>query len=121
MIGSIERELRAKGVARNTYVVFSSDNGFHMGEYRLAPGKQTAFDTDINVPLIVSGPHVPAGRTVTWLAPNIDLAPTFEQLAGLKIRKTIDGHSLAALWHGKLEGLAASHPDRASRPRRSSG
>jgi arylsulfatase A-like enzyme len=60
-----------------------------------------AFDTDINVPLIVSGPHVPAGRTVTWLASNIDLAPTFETLAGLKIRKTIDGHSLAALWHGQ--------------------
>jgi len=101
MIGQIERELRAKGVAKNTYIVFSSDNGFHMGEYRLEPGKQTAFDTDINVPLIVSGPHVPAGRTVTQLASNIDLAPTFEALAGLKIRKTIDGHSLAALWHGK--------------------
>jgi len=101
MIGSIERELRAKGVAKNTYLVFSSDNGFHMGEYRLDPGKQTAYDTDINVPLIVIGPHVPAGRTVTQLASNIDLAPTFETLAGLKIRKSIDGHSLAALWHGE--------------------
>jgi N-acetylglucosamine-6-sulfatase len=101
MIGQIEHELRAKGVAKNTYIVFSSDNGFHMGEYRLEPGKQTAFDTDIRVPLIVSGPHVPAGRTVSQLASNIDLAPTFEALAGLKIRKTIDGHSLAALWHGE--------------------
>jgi arylsulfatase A-like enzyme len=101
MVGSIERELRAKGVAKNTYIVFSSDNGFHMGEYRLAPGKETAWDTDINVPLIVTGPHVPAGRTVAQLASNIDLAPTFEALAGVKIRKTIDGHSLAALWHGK--------------------
>jgi N-acetylglucosamine-6-sulfatase len=101
MIGHIERELRVKGVAKNTYIVFSSDNGYHMGEYRLEPGKQTAFDTDIRVPLIVSGPHVPAGRTVTQLASNIDLAPTFETLAGLKVRKTIDGHSLAALWHGQ--------------------
>ncbi len=101
MIGQIEHELRVKGVARNTYIVFSSDNGLHMGEYRLEPGKQTAFDTDIRVPLIVSGPHVPAGRTVTQLASNIDLAPTFEALAGLEIRKTIDGHSLAALWHGQ--------------------
>jgi N-acetylglucosamine-6-sulfatase len=101
MIGQIERELRAKREAKNTYIVFSSDNGYHMGEYRLEPGKQTAFDTDIRVPLIVSGPDVPAGRTVTQLASNIDLAPTFESLAGLKIRKTIDGHSLAALWHGQ--------------------
>jgi N-acetylglucosamine-6-sulfatase len=101
MIGEIEDELRAEGVAKNTYLVFSSDNGYHMGEYRLEPGKQTAFDTDIRVPLIVSGPGVPAGRTVTQLASNIDLAPTFEALAGLKIRRTIDGHSLAALWHGQ--------------------
>jgi N-acetylglucosamine-6-sulfatase len=101
MIGQIEHELRARGVAKNTYLVFSSDNGLHMGEYRLEPGKQTAFDTDIRVPLIVSGPHVPAGRTVSQLASNIDLAPTFEALAGIKIRKTIDGHSLAALWHGQ--------------------
>ena len=84
----------AKGVAENTYIVFSSDNGYHMGEYRLLPGKQTAFDTDIHVPLIVSGPGVPAGRTVSQLASNIDLAPTFETLAGLKVRNSIDGHSL---------------------------
>jgi len=101
MIGQIESELKATGEAKNTYIVFSSDNGYHMGEYRLEPGKQTAFDTDIRVPLIVSGPGVPAGRTLTQLASNIDLAPTFETLAGVKIRKTIDGHSLAALWHGR--------------------
>ena len=46
----------------NTYLVFSSDNGLHMGEYRLMPGKMTAFDTDIQVPLIVDGPGVPAGE-----------------------------------------------------------
>jgi N-acetylglucosamine-6-sulfatase len=56
MIGHLEHELQATGLARNTYFVFSSDNGYHMGEYRLDPGKQTAFDTDIHVPLIVSGP-----------------------------------------------------------------
>src|SRR5207253_11219533 len=61
MIGELENELRAKGLNRNTYFVFSSDNGFHLGEYRLSSGKQTAFDTDIRVPLIVSGPGVPAG------------------------------------------------------------
>ena len=59
MIGHLEDQLRASGAARNTYFVFSSDNGYHMGEYQLMPGKQTAFDTDIHVPLIVSGPGVP--------------------------------------------------------------
>ena len=101
MIGHLENELKAKGLARNTYFIFSSDNGYHMGEYRLLPGKQTAYDTDIHVPLIVSGPGVPAGRTVSQLTSNIDLCPTFETLAGVPVPATVDGHSLAALWHGQ--------------------
>ena len=62
MIGKIEDTLRAHGLASNTYIFFSSDNGYHMGEYRLNPGKMTAFDTDIRVPLVVAGPGVPAGK-----------------------------------------------------------
>ena len=54
MIGELRDELWAKGLDRNTYFVFSSDNGFHLGEHRLSSGKQTAFETDIRVPLIVA-------------------------------------------------------------------
>jgi len=101
MIGHLEAQLQAKGVASKTYFIFSSDNGYHMGEYRLNPGKQTAFETDIGVPLIVTGPGVPAGKTVSQLTSNIDLCPTFETLAGLPVPATVDGHSLAGLWHGQ--------------------
>jgi arylsulfatase A-like enzyme len=65
------------------------------------PGKQTAFDTDIHVPLVVSGPGVPRGTVASQLASNIDLAPTFDRLAGLPVPARIDGHSLAQLWHGQ--------------------
>jgi N-acetylglucosamine-6-sulfatase len=101
LIGHLEARLHADGVARNTYFIFSSDNGYHMGEYRLMPGKQTAFDTDIHVPLIVTGPGVPAGHVISELASNIDLNPTFEKLAGLRVPADVDGHSLAGLWHGR--------------------
>jgi arylsulfatase A-like enzyme len=101
MIGHLESELRAKGLAQDTYIIFSSDNGYHMGEYRLDPGKQTAFDTDVHVPLIVAGPGIPAGRVASQLTSNVDLAPTFETLAGLKVPADVDGHSLAGLWHGQ--------------------
>jgi N-acetylglucosamine-6-sulfatase len=101
MIAHLESVLRATGQARNTYFVFSSDNGYHMGEYQLLPGKQTAFDTDIHVPLVVTGPGVPAGTTSSQLASNIDLAPTFESLAGVAVPGRVDGHSLAPLWHGR--------------------
>ncbi|MDQ6607224.1 MAG: sulfatase, partial [Actinomycetota bacterium] len=77
MIGNIEQELVADGVANNTYIVFSSDNGLHLGDYRLMTGKLTAFDIDIHVPLVVVGPGVPAGTSTDAMTENIDLAKTF--------------------------------------------
>ena len=100
LIGTLRAALTKAGVAGNTYVVFSSDNGYHMGEYRLNPGKMTAFDTDIRVPLVVAGPGIAAGRSSTSAVANIDLAPTFQQLGGAPTASTVDGHSLLPLLHG---------------------
>jgi N-acetylglucosamine-6-sulfatase len=99
MIGEIEQALQATGQARNTYVVFSSDNGLHTGEYRLMPGKLTAFDTDIRVPLIVVGPGVRPGTSTSAIAQNIDLAKTFASIA--RGRMFGDGHSLLRVWQGQ--------------------
>ena len=101
MIGELEAELAEKGLARNTYLVFSSDNGLHMGEHRLMTGKLTAFDSDIRVPLIVVGPGVPAGLNVRAMTENVDLCPTFDQLGGAQPPASVDGHSLVALLHGQ--------------------
>jgi N-acetylglucosamine-6-sulfatase len=98
MIGQIETALAANGVTDNTYLVFSSDNGLHTGEYRLMPGKMTAFDTDIRVPLIVSGPGIPAGTTTDAMSENIDLAKTFAQIGATNMSG--DGHSLVPLFGG---------------------
>jgi arylsulfatase A-like enzyme len=101
MIGGIERKLAARHELTNTYFLFSSDNGFHLGDYRMRRGKQTAFDPDIRVPLVVSGPGVPAGRTTAVMASNIDLAPTFLQIAGARPTDVPDGVSLLDLWRGQ--------------------
>ncbi|WP_304047951.1 sulfatase [Jatrophihabitans endophyticus] len=100
MVAHLEQRLRADHELHNTYFVFSSDNGFHTGQYRMLPGKQTAFDTDIRVPLIVTGPGVPAGRTVSAMTSSIDLTPTFEDIAGSKPTGDVDGVSLLSLMHG---------------------
>jgi arylsulfatase A-like enzyme len=101
MIGELQAAVAAIGQQGNTYFVFSSDNGYHMGEYNLMPGKMTAFDTDIHVPLIVTGPGVPAGATVEDVAENVDLCPTFTELGGMTPAASIDGRSLAPLLHGE--------------------
>jgi N-acetylglucosamine-6-sulfatase len=98
MIAKLEAVLVARGLSQNTYVVFSSDNGLHTGEYRLMPGKLTAFDTDIHVPLVVTGPNVPADRTTDAIAQNIDLAKTFTAIGGTTLPS--DGHSLTSVLHG---------------------
>jgi arylsulfatase A-like enzyme len=101
LIGRIEATLRARGLAQNTYIVFSSDNGYHMGEHQLTPGKMTAFDSDIRVPLIVAGPGVKRARTVSRIVENTDLYPTLVQLGGGTPSPAVDGRSLVPLLHGQ--------------------
>jgi arylsulfatase A-like enzyme len=102
LVGQIRRTLRERGLDRNTYVVFSSDNGYHMGQRRLLAGKMTAYDSDIRVPLIVVGPGVPPGSTTAALAENVDLAPTFMRVAHARPPSFVDGHGLLSLMHGEL-------------------
>ncbi|MEV8509804.1 sulfatase [Actinoplanes sp. NPDC051475] len=100
MIGNLRQTLESAGVADRTVVVFSSDNGFHLGEHRLAAGKQTAFDHDVHVPLVVAGPGVRKGVAVGATVQNIDLRPTFEELGGVLPGPAVDGRSLVPLLRG---------------------
>jgi arylsulfatase A-like enzyme len=104
MVGHLQTALQQTGQLQNTVFVFSSDNGFHIGQYRLMPGKLTAFDTDLNVPLVIAGPGIPAGSTNVDLVQNVDLAMTFDQLAGARMPGapvSVDGHSIVSLLHGQ--------------------
>jgi arylsulfatase A-like enzyme len=97
MIGRLVDALRESGELENTYLVFTSDNGFHLGQHRLTSGKWTAYEEDIRVPLIVRGPGVPEGRTLAHLVLNNDLAPTFADLGGAQTPPFVDGRSLKPL------------------------
>jgi arylsulfatase A-like enzyme len=99
-IESIYNTLSETHQLDNTYIVFASDNGFHLGEHRMLRGKQTAYETDIHLPLIVRGPGVARGAKAFQLVGNIDLAPTFADLAGAKTPDFVDGRSLAAILKG---------------------
>jgi arylsulfatase A-like enzyme len=99
LIGHVFESLQRTGALDNTYFVFSSDNGYHVGQHRLQPGKQTAYDSDIRVPLIVGGPGIARG-SVDAMTMNIDLAPTFASLAGVPTPAFVDGRSLVPLLKG---------------------
>ncbi len=89
--------LARHGELDRTYVFFTSDNGFHLGQHRLRRGKNQVYEEDIRVPLIVRGPGVPAGVSLPHLVLNIDLAPTFAEMARTAPGHMVDGRSLAPL------------------------
>ncbi len=96
-IGQLVRTLRQTGELDNTYVVFTSDNGQHLGHHGLQTGKQTGYDEDIHMPLLVRGPGVPEGETADAIVANTDLGPTFADLAGAEVPDFVDGRSFADL------------------------
>jgi N-acetylglucosamine-6-sulfatase len=96
MVGRLVAALRNTGELSNTYLVFTSDNGIHLGEHRLQ-GKVTAYDEAVHVPLLVRGPSVPQEATRSQMVLNNDLAPTFADLTSAKVPAFVDGRSLKPL------------------------
>lgn len=97
MIESLVNTLGSVGQLDNTYIFFTSDNGFHLGNHRQVTGKIAPYEEELRVTLIVRGPGVPVGKTLEHLTGNIDLAPTWAELAGIKPPDFVDGRSLVPL------------------------
>jgi arylsulfatase A-like enzyme len=95
MVASLVEELEAAGELDNTYIFFTSDNGFEQGEHRIKEGKNQPYEESARVPLFVRGPGVSAGTQTEKLVLNTDFAPTFAALAGVEF--PADGRSLTPL------------------------
>ncbi len=96
MVGSLVEELEAAGELDNTYIFFTSDNGWQQGEHRIRSGKNRAYEESARVPLFVRGPGVDTGAKTDKLTLNTDFAPTFADLAGAE-GFPADGRSLVPL------------------------
>jgi N-acetylglucosamine-6-sulfatase len=94
IVEGVITHLHDAGILDNTYVIFSTDNGFHISQHRLPPGKTCGYEEDINIPLIIRGPGVPKGSTTDIVTAHTDLAPTFLKLAGALPRPDFDGTAI---------------------------
>lgn len=96
MVQSIDRLIKRvrRAAGDDAYVVLTSDNGFHLGQHQLNGGKGAPYDSDTRVPLVVVGPDVVPGERRQYVN-NIDLAPTFEELAGVEPPDYRAGRSFA--------------------------
>jgi N-acetylglucosamine-6-sulfatase len=93
-VADIVDAVKATGELDNTVFVFTSDNGYIVGQHRVLQGKVLPYEPSIRVPLIIRGPGFPADVTRNQLTASIDLAPTFVSLAGATSKRTMDGLSL---------------------------
>jgi arylsulfatase A-like enzyme len=84
---------------RNTYVIFTSDNGFFFGEHRLIGGKFLAYEPSTHLPFLIRGPHIRPNTESNELVGNIDIAPTVLELAEAEADKSIDGRSMVPFMH----------------------
>jgi N-acetylglucosamine-6-sulfatase len=84
----------------DTYLVFVSDNGYHIGLHRMKSPKGSPYVESHEVPFVVRGPGVPAGASFDRLVANVDIAPTVLDLAGVGVPSWMDGRSLRPFFDG---------------------
>jgi arylsulfatase A-like enzyme len=99
-VGKVLDYLDKTGLSKNTVIFYSSDNGFFLGDLGLFD-KRFMYEPGLRVPLIAKGPGIKAGAVPDQFVLNIDLAPTFMDLAGEKIPEWMQGRSLVPLLHGE--------------------
>ncbi|EME43950.1 hypothetical protein DOTSEDRAFT_171886 [Dothistroma septosporum NZE10] len=108
MVEEVVHRLEAHGLLDNTYIFYTTDNGYHIGQHRLPPGKECPFEEDIHIPLAVRGPGVPAGHTANVVSSHTDLTPTLLKLAG-KDRPDLDGTPIPLSSENLLKPQSGEH------------
>jgi N-acetylglucosamine-6-sulfatase len=88
------KELRRTGQLDDTYVIFTSDNGFMQGEHRVREGKMLPYDASTHLPFLIRGPGIPRGRRTKAVVGDVDLAATVTDVTGARPGHTLDGHSV---------------------------
>jgi N-acetylglucosamine-6-sulfatase len=103
MVHEIGLRLESHGILEQTYLIFSTDNGYHISQHRLQPGKQCSYKEDINIPFLIRGPDVPRRHVSHAVTSHTDLAATFLKIAGAPERHDLDGDAIPLTWGTMLE------------------
>lgn len=103
VVGRVREELERRKLSENTVIIYTSDNGFYLGEHGLA-GKWFMHEESIRTPLVIHDPRLPRERReqrVGAATLNIDMAPTILDLAGIERPSSMQGRSLTPWLRGQ--------------------
>ncbi|KAM0324601.1 hypothetical protein ACHAQA_007989 [Verticillium albo-atrum] len=119
MVSDLVDRLEEAGQLDNTFIFYTTDNGYHISQHRMNPGKECGYDTDIHIPFFVRGPGISAGESFNVVTTHTDVAATVLQIAGLS--KELDGIALPLVAsdsvvgrqeHAVIEYWGAAVPER---------
>lgn len=102
MVERVVSALEATGKLNNTFIIFTSDNGFFHGEHRRNNNKYLVYEESIQVPLIIRGPGIPENESRSQLVNNLDVVATIVEKAQATPGRTLDGRSLSSLFGSAL-------------------
>ncbi|KAF4460984.1 arylsulfatase precursor, partial [Fusarium albosuccineum] len=106
LVEDVVELLREQERLDDTYVIYTTDNGYHVGNHRQIGGKGLPYIEDTNIPMIIRGPGIEGGTVSKTPSTHIDLAPTYLDIAGLEasLRPSfLDGRSLINEWIGSVD------------------
>ena len=107
--GRIMRSLEAAGLLDNTFIVFTSDNGYFFGEHGLSIERRLPYEEALKSPLLVRHPELAEkAAQIDGLVLSIDIAPTILDIAGAEIPETVQGRSLVPLLNGETDEIRDS-------------
>ncbi|KAF8979360.1 hypothetical protein BGZ46_005525 [Entomortierella lignicola] len=97
LVERVIKRLEENGQLDNTYIIYTTDNGYHLGTHRMFAGKQTPYEEDTNIPFIIRGPGVAKNKKSNAVATHTHFPATVLQLANLPIPDELDAHSIPVL------------------------
>ncbi|CAG9861995.1 unnamed protein product [Phyllotreta striolata] len=93
LVDKVVEKLKSLSLFEDTYVIYMSDNGFHIGQFGQPWDKRQPYETDLRIPLIISGPNISKKSLEEFPVSAADIAPTVLDIAGVPIPANIDGRS----------------------------
>ncbi|KAL5014575.1 hypothetical protein ScPMuIL_008845 [Solemya velum] len=97
LVEKVHNELRDLDELDNTFIIYTSDHGYHLGQFGVIKGKALPYDFDVRVPLYIRGPGIRPKTKISNIISHVDIAPTILDMAGVDIPEHMDGESILRL------------------------